>query len=459
MCAVVVIANLHASEKNIYRITLEGDIINPASAEYIIKAIDKAEKDDAECLIIELDTPGGLLESTHEIVKKILNARVPVVTYVAPMGARAGSAGVFITLASHVAAMAPSTNIGAAHPVEMGEKKQESSDSFEELLNRIFRKEKKEDGQKIKKEKTEEKPSAKQEPMEQKILNDTLAWVEGIAKERGRNVEWAKNAVKESVSATEADAVKMGVVNFAAQDITDLLNKLDGRVVTLQGAARTLKTAGISAIDIPKDFRLRLLIALAHPNVAYVLMMLGFYGLLFELKSPGAIFPGIAGAISLLLAFFGLNVLPTNYAGIALIILAVVMFIAEIKVTSYGALTIGGIIALVAGSLMLFSSPYEFMRVSLSLIFTFTVATLAIAGFLAFIAAKSQRRKSVTGTEGMKGEIGEVLSWSGNRGKIFVHGEVWDAAGAENLAKGTKIEIVETRDMVLIIKKCDMRSV
>ncbi len=436
-----------AAGKPIYRITLDGDIINPASAEYIISSIDKAQADGAECLIIELDTPGGLLTSTREIVKKIMNASVPVVTYVAPMGARAGSAGVFITLASHVAAMAPSTNIGAAHPVDVEGKKEPSSDSFEELIGRIFQ------GEKGKKEVKKSAPT--QEPMEQKILNDTRAWAEAIARERGRNVQWAGEAVTESVSATDTEAVKMGIVDFIATDIADLLHKLNGRSVSAGGATMMLKTEGASVTDIPKGLRLRLLIALAHPNIAYILLMLGFYGLLFEFTHPGAIFPGVAGAVSLVLAFFGLEVLPTNYAGIALIVLAIGMFVAEIKVTSYGLLTLGGLAALVGGSLMLFSSPHDFMRVSLPLIIAFSLATLVIALFLAFIAAKSQRRRAATGIEGMIGSRGKVVSWQASTGKVFVHGETWDAIGTESLAKGEKIEIVEARGMQLVVKKAN----
>ncbi|MFA4875152.1 MAG: nodulation protein NfeD [bacterium] len=442
-----------AADQPIYRISLEGDIINPASAEYIIKAIDKAEADNARFLIIELDTPGGLLTSTREIVKKIMNARVPVVTYVAPMGARAGSAGVFITLASHIAAMAPSTNIGAAHPVVVGGEKEPRSDSFEELLSRILKKQKEEKGAGRKKPaEPDAEKAVKAEPMDQKILNDTRAWAEAIAEERGRNVQWARDAVVESVSATETEAVKLGVVDFVAADIQDLLKKLDGRTVTAAGRSVTLKTADASVSDMPMDLRLRLLVVLAHPNVAYILLMLGFYGLLFEITHPGAIFPGVAGAVSLILAFFGLEVLPTNYAGVALIVLAIVMFVAEIKVTSYGLLTIGGLASLVAGSLMLFTSPHEFMRVSLPLIAAFTLATLAVALFLAFIAAKSQRRRVATGIEGMIGAEGEVRSWSGETGKVFLHGETWAAIGPEGLTRGAKVEVVEAKGMQLVIK-------
>ncbi|MFH0799269.1 MAG: nodulation protein NfeD [Pseudomonadota bacterium] len=429
--------------RTIYRITLEDDIINPVTSEYITTSIERAERDGALCLIIELDTPGGLLTSTRTIVKGIMNARVPVVVYVAPKGARAGSAGVFITLAANIAAMAPGTNIGAAHPVEI-EERRSTGDSLEDILGRIF--------QKDAKEKKKAAKAAAAQPMEQKILNDTKAWAEAIARERGRNAAWASSAVTESVSVADAEALKLGIIDIVAADTADLVAKLDGRKVKMAEGTATIETRNATIVDIPKNFRLRWLSALAHPNIAYILMMLGFYGLLFEFTHPGIAFPGIAGAVSLILAFFGLQVLPTNYAGVALIVLAIAMFIAEIKVASYGLLTVGGVITLFLGSLILFSSPYDFMRVSIPIALAFTLATLAVASFLVFIVVRSRKRRVVTGLEGIVGERGGVKSWKDGNGKVFVHGELWDATSNETLAVGTNIEVVSVQGMTVVVK-------
>ncbi len=432
-------------DKVIYRIVID-DIINPPVAEYVETAIDNASADNAVCLIVELDTPGGLLTSTRSIVKMIMNSKVPVVTYVAPSGARAGSAGVFITLASHVAAMAPSTNIGAAHPVGVGGDRRDSEESLGEALRRLFGEKEKEKGGPSK------KAEPREAPMEEKILHDTTAWAKAIAQAKGRNAVWAVKAVTDSASITDTDALRLGVIDIIADNTGDLVKKLDGRNVTVDGKRVRLDTAGASIVEMPKGYRLKLLTALAHPNIAYILLMLGFYGLLFEVTHPGIGFPGIAGAFCLVLAFFGLAVLPTNYAGIALIALAIAMFIAEVKITSYGLLTIGGLISMVIGSVILFKSPHAFMRVSLPIIGAFTLSTLAIAIFLITIVARSQRRKAVTGAEGMMDAVGEVQSWSGDHGKIFVHGEIWDAHGPHDIAPHTKVKVTESHGMELKVE-------
>ncbi len=423
-----------------YRITLNDDIINPVSAEYIISSIDKAEEEKTSFLIVEIDTPGGLLSSTRKIVKHIMNAKVPIVVYVAPKGARAGSAGVFITLAANIAAMAPSTNIGAAHPVQMSDKK-ESSDILSELIRKIRKDVSKKD---------EKKPAA---PMDDKILNDTKAWIEGIAKDRGRNVKWALDAVEKSVSVTDSQALKLNIIDVVANNIPDLVKKLNGRGIDFQGEKFIFKTDGIEIVEIAKNFRLKWLAVLAHPNIAYILLMLGFYGLLFEFTHPGIGFPGVAGAVCLVLAFFGLQVLPTNYAGVALIVLGIAMLIAEIKVTSYGLLTIGGLGTLFLGSLILFSTPYDFMRVSLPIIYSFVGSTLAIAMFLIFIISKSRRKHPSTGSEGLIGVKGEVLSWNGDSGKVMVHGEIWNAKCEAELVRGDKVTVVIVDGMTLLVTR------
>lgn len=436
-----------ASDNVIYRAILNDDIITPVTAEYISSAIDKAEADKAQCLIIELDTPGGLLSSTRTIVKKILNSNVPIAVFVSPEGARAGSAGVFITLAANIAAMAPSTNIGAAHPVEMGEKKTRG-DSFEELISRLLTKKTDKKG----KEKGLEKPE-ETEPMQQKILNDTKAFAASIANERGRNAEWAIKAVEQSASVTNEEAKKLGIIDMIAKDTDDLVAKLNGRTVRLKSHEVILNLSDSKIVDIPKTFRLKWLSVLAHPNIAYIFLMLGFYGLLFEITHPGVIFPGVAGAICLVLAFFGLQVLPTNYAGVVLIVLAIIMFLAEIKVTSYGLLTIGGIISMFAGSLMLFSSPDELIRVSIPLALAFTLATLVIALFLVFVVVRIRKKRVTTGIEGLVGKVGEVKIWKERDHRVFVHGELWDAVSDSDLSEKDRVEIIKVKNMVLVVKK------
>lgn len=455
--AIFVATNAAAEEeqqKFVYRIILADEIINPIALEYIESSIQKAQEDGAAALIIELDTPGGLLTTTRKIVKAVMNADVPVLVYVAPSGARAGSAGVFITLAAHIAAMAPSTNIGAAHPVALKEKRS-TSDAWRDLIKALSKaKEEEEEKEKGKKQVKEEKPRDEGfDAMEEKILSDTEAWVRSIASFRGRNETWSVKAVSESVSATEKEALKEDVIDIVAADVDELLKKADGRPAMMPSGTRKIETAGATIIDLPMSFRLRWLNVLAHPNIAYILLMLGFYGLLFEFTHPGIGFPGIAGAICLVLAFFGLQVLPTNYAGVALIILAIVLFIAEVKVTSYGLLTLGGLVSLFFGSLILFASPYAFMRVSLPVVAAFVAATFIIAVGLVGLVIRSHRRRAKTGEEGLIGEIGEVKIISDTGMKVFVHGEYWDAESEEEVRVGDTIEVIKIKGMKLKVRR------
>lgn len=439
-----------AQEKFVYRIVLDDDIINPVAVEYIKSAIEKSERDGAAALLIKLDTPGGLLTSTRKIVKSIMNADVPVLVYVAPSGARAGSAGVFITLAAHVAAMAPSTNMGAAHPVQVKEERS-TADAWRDLIKALS-KGGKQEGEGEKDERAKGEPSGEEyEPMEQKILNDTEAWVRSLADFRGRNKEWAVKSVTESVSATEDEALKNDVIDVVAESDAEFLKEADGRPAVMPKGMAKIQTNGARIIDLPMGFRLKWLNVLAHPNIAYILLMLGFYGLLFEFTHPGVGFPGIAGAICLVLAFFGLQVLPTNYAGVALIVMAIALFIAEVKVTSYGFLTLGGLVSLFFGSLILFASPYEFMRVSLPLVVAFVGATLVISAGLAYLVIRLHHKRAMTGVEGLVGELGTVQSVEGTQGKVFVHGEIWDAAFERGVKEGDKIEVVRVEGMKLIV--------
>jgi len=440
--------NSYADSGKIHLLSITDDIINPVTAEYITTAIDAAQKENAEALIIQLDTPGGLLTSTRGIVKAIMNAGVPVVVYVSPRGARAGSAGVFITMTGHIAAMAPSTNIGAAHPVSLNEKRP-AGDTIKDIIEAL--RNDSGDNKKQKNKKEEKKPDA--DVMEKKVLNDTVAWAESIAEGRNRNKYWAVKAVTESVSITEKEALKDGVIDLIANDLTDLLDKIDGRSVKLSSGEKIVHTKGLEVVNIPMNLRAKTLSVVAHPNIILILMMLGFYGLLFEFTHPGIGFPGIAGAICIILAFFGLQVLPTSYAGLALIVLAVILFAAEVKVASYGLLTLGGVVSLFLGMLMLFPSPYEFMRVSIPVAGALALATLAVITFLTTIVVRISRRKTVTGAEGLVGETGEVKEWNGKSGKVFVHGEWWNAESSEELKKGDSIEVVKLEGMKLFVKK------
>ena len=424
----------------VHRIKIDDCVINPVIAQYISRAVNQAEKDHAQCLIIELDTPGGLLSSTRTIVKELMNADVPVIVYVSPQGARAGSAGVFITLAGHLSAMAPSTNIGAAHPVQLQGKKS-TGESLKEIIEVIFKKETREEGKKAK------------DVMGEKIINDTLAWVSTIAKSRGRNVEWAKRAVTESVSATEDEALALGVVNFLASNVDELLEQLDGRRVSTATKVVTLNTRNAAVITREMDVREKILNVIANPTIAYLLMLLGFYGLLFEFTHPGIGFPGIAGTIAIIIAFYGLQMLPTNYAGVALIALALILFIAEVKVPGFGILALGGIICMLLGSLILVNSPYEFMSISLKVIIPLTLATALIVIFLAGAVIRVHRGKIRSGRDGLIGEAGKSLTPISPRGKVFIHGEIWNARSEDPIAKNTEVEAVKIDGMVIWVKK------
>jgi len=406
---------LFSESRQVQVITIDG-VINPVVAEFIIKAIKSSVSENAECLIIQMDTPGGLDLSMRSIIKEMMNADIPVVVYVSPSGSRAASAGAIITLAAHLAAMAPGTNIGAAHPVALGGGKMEDE-------------------------------------MAAKVENDAAAYVESIATKRNRNKEWAIKAVRESVSITEKEALKIKVIDLIASDLTDLLTQIDGHKVSTALGDKTLSTKNAATTRIEMGLREKILDTLSNPNIAYILMMAGLLGLYFELSNPGAIFPGIVGGISLILAFFAFQTLPVNYAGILLILLAVILFILEIKVTSFGMLSVGGIIALFLGSLMLFDSPAPFLRVSLDTIIPVVAVTSGLLILAISLAIKAQRRKPTTGKEGLLGEIGVAKSTIDPQGKVFIHGEYWDATSDEPIPEGTRVKAIEVNNIVIKVKK------
>jgi len=402
----------------IFTIEVDG-IINPPTAKFIIDSIDEAAKEGAQCLIIQLDTPGGLMESMRLIVKKILTSNIPVIVYVSPKGARAASAGVFITMAAHIAAMAPGTHIGAAHPVTLGAEGKESK------------------------------------TMTDKIVNDTVSNIKSIAKTRGRNVDWAEKAVRKSVSVTEEEALKLNVVDLISSDLQDLLTKIDGRVVKIDGSSRTLLTKGMQPRSLQMSWRDKLLDVISNPQIAYYLLMLGGMGIFFELSNPGAILPGVVGGIFLILAFYALQVLPVNYAGLALILFAIILFIAEIKVVSHGLLAVGGVISLLLGSLMLFQSPAEYMRISLSVIIPAVLVTSAFFIFAATMAIRARLTKPTTGMEGLVGETGTASTPIAPEGKVAIHGEIWDVVSDQNIERGEKVQVSGVVNLKLKVKKIE----
>ncbi len=391
-------------------------IINPVSAEYIVDSIKTTEKEAAQCLIIKLDTPGGLDTSMRQIIKEILNTQVPIIVYVAPDGARAASAGVLITMSAHVAAMAPGTNIGAAHPVSMG-------------------------GEKMSRE------------MSEKVENDAVAYIQSIATKRKRNLAWAEKAVRESVSIKADEALKINVIDLVSPNVDDLLQKLNGREVDIDGKKVILATKGAIVRELKMTLRGKILATLTDPNIAYILMMLGVAGLYFELAHPGAIFPGVIGAICLILAFYSFQVLSVNYAGILFIVLAIVLFLAEIKVASYGLLSIGGTICLLLGSLMLFDSTSPYLRPSLAVLLATIAITATFFITIATLAFRAYIRQPASGSEGMIGLVGVVIDRIAPRGKVFVHGEYWNAYSEEVIEEGEEVEIIGLRGLEVKVKK------
>ena len=399
----------------VHYLTVDG-IVNPVMSEFVVKSIQGAQKENAEAVVIQLDTPGGLDLSMRDIVKAILSSDIPIVVYVAPAGSRAASAGVFITYAAHIAAMAPGTNIGSAHPVAMGGEKMD-------------------------------------ETMMKKVENDAVAYIKGIATKRHRNAEWAEKAVRQSVNVPAEEALKLKVIDLIAPDKKALLEAIDGKKVEVLSGEKILKTAKAEIKEIEMGLRHRILNAITNPNVAYILMMIGLIGLYFELSNPGLILPGVVGAICLVLAFYAFQTLSVNYAGLLLIGLAALFFIAEIKVISYGLLTVAGIVALTLGSLMLFESPLPFMRVSLWVILPTVISITVIFFGAMYYALTIRHKKPVSGAEGLVDEAGIANTDIAKEGKVFINGEYWDAWSDEPIKSGEKVRVVEVVGLKLKVAK------
>jgi membrane-bound serine protease (ClpP class) len=404
----------------VYSATVDS-IIHPVSAEYMIDTIDRADSAGAALVVFTLRTPGGLVDSTRAIVSRMIAAKTPVVVFVGPSGARAASAGFLITIAADVAAMAPGTHIGAAHPVEGG-------------------------GQKM------------DETMSKKAAEDVAADARTLAGNRNRNVTLASSAVMESRAFTETEArdAVPPLIDIVASNVDDLVRQLDGRSITrFDGTPAVLRTTGAEIVPIEMNLRQRVLSAVAHPNVAYLLLTLGTLGLTIELWSPGAILPGIAGGLCLLLAFFAFSVLPINYAGLLLILFGLLLLVLEIKVTSYGLLTVGGIISLVFGSMILMDSPLPELQLSLRLVLPVVIAFALIATFLVRLVVASQRMVPVTGTAGMIGEIGKAITdlAPGRVGRVLTHGEIWQATSNDPIPEGAQVRVTQVDGLTLVVRK------
>jgi membrane-bound serine protease (ClpP class) len=407
-----------ASHGDIHLLIYEG-IINPVASELFLNALADAEEANAEVFILQLDTPGGLDTSMREMIKAIISSDVPVVVHVYPSGGRAASAGAFLLLASHIAAMAPGTNVGAAHPVNMG-------------------------GQPM------------DDEMKKKIENDAAAYIRSIAEQRERDPQWAESAVRQSVSITEKEALNLKIIDLIAKDTPELIQQIHGREVTTQKGKRVLATTHAKIVKTEIGLRHKLLSLISDPNVVYILMLLGTTGLLAELYSPGAIFPGVMGAICLILSFYAFQTLPVNYAGVALIVLAIVLFIAEVMVQGFGVLALGGVTSLLIGSLMLFDSHLPAMAVSPSVIFSsvFTMALLfAFIARAAWRAQKAGPAKEGGEEGGVLGEVGIALGNLNPVGSIRVHGELWQAEAIEPISAGEEVEIIERVGLKLWVRK------
>ncbi len=395
---------------SIIKITVDAPI-HPISSEYILKALERADNENASMIIIVFNTPGGLDSSMREIIEKILAAETPVVAYVSPSSARAASAGFFIGVACDLFVMAPGTNTGAAHPVGVGLTGQQMD-----------------------------------ETMADKVTNDAASYIKTIAEKRGRNMRMAEDAVRESLSYTEEEALEGGLIDLIAKNEQEIIEHFHGKTIQrFDGEEHVLDLKGEEIVEMPMTARQKFLLTISNPNLAYILLMLGLLGLYFEFSNPGAILPGVLGGICLLVAIFSFQILPINYVGLILILLSIGLFILEIKIQSYGILSVGGVLAMVIGSIMLIDAPIPELRPSLNFIIPIAISLSLIFLFLIILAVKAHARKASTGREGLIGETGKAKTDLSPEGKVFVHGEIWDAEAPENIPKGSKVKVIEVK--------------
>lgn len=405
--------------------------IGPASAEYVHNGLAEAETRHANVIVLRMDTPGGLASSMRAIIHDILASPIPVIGYVAPAGARAASAGTYIMYASHLAAMAPSTHLGAATPVQIGGGLFGSSGDN--------------------KDKKDEKKDATATE-QTKVLNDAIAYIRSLAQLRGRNAQWAEQAVREAATLTASEAQDKHVIDLIADNIPDLLRKADGRTVKVNDHDVTLKTAGLKTVTIEPNWRSNFLNIITNPNIAYLLLLAGIYGIMFEFFSPGAYFPGVLGGIALLIGLYALNLLPVNYAGAGLLLLGMVMMTAEAFVPSFGALGLGGIVAFVIGSLFLFDTEVPGFQLSWGVIATAALVSIAFLAIAIAAVVRGHRRTVVIGDSALVGHEAQVLNWDGEEGDVQVLGERWHARSNAKLTAGQRVRVVARRDLLLFIE-------
>ncbi|HLA75868.1 MAG TPA: nodulation protein NfeD [Gammaproteobacteria bacterium] len=407
-------------------------VIGPATGEYIKRSLQIAQDRHAALVIVRMDTPGGLDIAMRQIIRDFIASPVPVVSYVAPSGARAASAGTYMLYASHIAAMAPATNLGAATPVQLGGP---AAPAEPEDPNG-----------------TKPKKAEPGDAMSKKMVNDAVAYIRGLAQLRGRNAEWAEQAVREAASLSAEEALEQHVIDLIATDIADLLAKLDGRKVNVLGQERILKTAGLQVQRMEPDWRTRLLAVITDPNVAYLLMLIGIYGLIYEFANPGMVLPGVAGVVCLLLALLAFQVLPINYAGFALMLLGMAFIIAEVFMPSFGALGLGGVIAFAMGSIMLLDTTTPGFGISWALIAVFTLVSAGFLFLVVSMALRAHRRPVVSGREQMIGSQGEALEDFDVTGRVRVHGELWEARTHVPLRRGQRVRVTGLDGLTLIVK-------
>lgn len=424
----------------IIQLTLE-EAIGPATDDYIGRALETAAQRNARLVVIRMDTPGGLDTSMRAIIKNIINSPVPVATYVAPSGARAASAGTYILYASHIAAMAPGTNVGAATPVQMGGGGAPPGTP---------------DGEKGKGEQATQ--DGNESAMKRKAVNDAVAYIQSLAQMRGRNQEWAEKAVREAASLSASEALELNVIDIIATGIGDLLQQLHGREVMVQGAARRLNTAGMPVIPMEPDWRNRLLSVITNPNVAYILMLIGIYGLIFEFSNPGAIVPGTVGAISLLLALYSFQLLPVNYAGLALLLLGVGLMVAEAYQPSFGMLGIGGLAAFVIGSIILMDTRAPGFGIDIAVIVTFAITSVLVFVVAIGMALRARRRPVVSGLEELVGGTAVAIDDFDGRGRVAIHSEHWNAQASSPVAKGQQVKVTGVKGLTLTVEPIQNRE-
>jgi membrane-bound serine protease (ClpP class) len=416
--------------------------IGPAVAEYVVRELKATTPDDTGLVVLRMDTPGGLDTSMREIIRAMLTSPVPVAVYVAPSGARAASAGTYITYAAGIAAMAPGTNLGAATPIRLGGSpalptEQPSRNQDDEPAGKA-----KPDGA----------FNSPQDAESRKVLNDAVAYIRGLADLHGRNADWAAQAVRDAVSLPAFEALKLRVIDVIADDVPDLLRKIDGRTALVAGKTERLSTVDLQITTIAPDWRVRLLAVITDPNIAYLLMLLGIYGLVFELMNPGTVLPGTIGGISLLMALFALNMLPVDYAGAGLVLLGIALMVAEVFIGSFGAIGAAGIAAFAIGSVIMFHAGATGFGLSLSVVIAATIVTGTLFLLGLALLLRSRRRRVVTGSEALLGAEGETVEWQGADGKIRVHGEIWLARGSHPLLPGARIRVVSREGLVLTVE-------